>query len=143
MLELFIRYFHLVFFALMGAVLFTESILVTKKMSGQDIHRLSILDAIYGISALIIFILGLVLSLYIGKPASFYNMNIFFQIKIGLFIILGLISIYPTLFFIRNRKDIDEIVEVPKLVKIVIIIELVLFISIPLFAVIMASGYGI
>ena len=142
MLELIIRYFHFICFCIMGAVLFAEFLFVFGKISAQKIYRLSILDAIYGISALCVFILGLLLWFYFAKPASFYTMNIFFQIKIVLFIVLGLLSIFPTHFFIKNRKS-KEIVDVPKYISTIIIIELGLFILIPLCAVFMASGYAV
>jgi putative membrane protein len=112
-------------------------------MSIKNIQRVAILDALYGISALGIFILGLILWFGIGKPSSFFNTNMFFHIKLTLFFILGLLSIYPTIFFIKNRKKDDDVIEVPKLVITIIKIELFIFALIPLFAVLMASGYGI
>ena len=143
MLEFFVKYLHLICFAIMGAVLFTELILVSNKMKSSSIHKISILDAIYGLSALVIFILGLVLWFYIGKPSSFYTVNIFFKIKIILFIFLGILSIYPTIFFIKNRKFKDDIIVVPNSIKIIIIIEIFIFLLIPFFAILMANGYGL
>ncbi len=142
MLELLIRYFHLFFFALIGAILLCEYVLVSRTMSLKNIQRVAILDALYGISSLGIFILGLILWFGTGKPSSFFSTNMFFHVKLTLFFVLGILSIYPTIFFVKSRKKDDDIIEVPKLVLTIIKIELFIFVLIPLFAVLMVSGYG-
>jgi putative membrane protein len=78
-----------------------------------------------------------------GKPSLVYSKNWIFHVKITLFVTVGLLSIYPTVYFARNRKgDPDEAVTVPKLVVWVIRFELLLLFIIPLLAGLMARGIG-
>jgi len=78
-----------------------------------------------------------------GKPAVYYTKNWVFHTKITLFLLVGLLSIYPTVFFIKNRKgNSQEIVEVPGAVIWTLRIELTLLLIIPLLAGLMAHGVG-
>jgi putative membrane protein len=78
-----------------------------------------------------------------GKPSVVYSKNWIFHTKLTLFVFVGLLSIYPTVFFSRNRKgDPEEVVQVPQLVVWVIRSELLLLFIIPLLAGLMAHGIG-
>ncbi|MBV6647159.1 MAG: DUF2214 family protein, partial [Cyclobacteriaceae bacterium] len=87
---------------------------------------------------------GLAMWLWVGKPASFYSENPVFLVKLGLVISLGLLSIYPTVFFTRNKSkregDSQDIVHIPNGVIWSVRIELLLLFSIPLLAILMARG---
>ncbi|MEZ5526744.1 MAG: DUF2214 family protein [Gammaproteobacteria bacterium] len=48
-----------------------------------------------------------------GKPAAFYNGNPVFHAKLTLFVLIALLSIYPTVFLLRQRKGVQETIEVP------------------------------
>lgn len=66
-----------------------------------------------------------------------------FWLKVSLFTIVGILSIWPTIFFLKQRKgDEDEQVEMPKMILLIIKIEVVIVFLIPLLAVIMATGLG-
>jgi putative membrane protein len=79
----------------------------------------------------------------IGKPSVFYTKNWIFHTKLTVFILVGLSSIVPTIFFIKNRKgDPDEVVEVPGRVVTMLRLELVLLAIMPLLAGLMAHGVG-
>jgi putative membrane protein len=61
-----------------------------------------------------------------------------------LFVIIGLLSIYPTVFFIKKRKgNPTELVTIPKSIFLMIRLELVLVFTIPLLAGLMAKGIGL
>ena len=81
----------------------------------------------------------------IGKPAAFYTENHLFLTKVGLFVIVGLLSIHPTIFFLKNQKGEDdtELVDIPKSIKIVLRIELLILFTMPLLATMMAKGIGL
>ena len=116
------RYAHFIaVFAIVGAI-FAEQFLISKTMTRSEIKRISKIDAIYGIGAFILLIAGFALWFWVGKPASFYSRNWIFHFKLTLFILLLLTSIYPTIFFLKNRKgqDLDTIIEVPKMVIILL-----------------------
>ena len=141
--EIIAKYVHfLCIFAIVGA-LTSEHLLLKDRMTRKEIYRLSIIDAIYGVSALLLLGAGLSLWLWLGKPAEFYSKNWIFHLKLTLFLLIGLLSIYPTIFFIKNRKGKpEEIVDVPKSIKMLLRVELLLLFIIPLLASLMAKGIG-
>ena len=144
-LEIFLRYLHFIsIFAIVGA-LTSEHLLLKKSLTRREIGRLSRIDAVYGLAALTLLAAGLTLWLSdIGKPAVFYSKNWIFHTKITLFLLIGILSIYPTIFFIKQRKGpADEIVSIPKSVFMMLRLELTLLVIIPLLAGLMARGVGL
>lgn len=113
-------------------------------MTRNELARLAKIDAIYGIAALTLLIAGLILWLAsVGKPAVFYSKNWIFHAKISLFITVGLLSVYPTVFFIKSRKgDPETTIKVPGAVFMCLRLELLLLLIIPLLAGLMAKGIG-
>ena len=139
-----IRYLH--FIAIFGVVsaLVTEHLLLSKTVSRQQIKRISIIDLIYGISAIVVLVAGLLMWFWVGKHADFYTKNWIFHTKLTLFVVLGLISIVPSRFFLKNRKgaDLNEEIEVPKMIIMILRFELLLILIIPLLGAIMSMGVG-
>jgi len=136
-----IRYLH--FIAIFGVVstVVAEHLLIKEQMSRAEIKRLSIIDAIYGISAVSVLVMGLLLWFVVGKPAAYYNANWIFHLKVSLFLVVALLSIVPTRYLLKNRKgDLQEMVQVPGNIKMVIRLELLLLLIIPLLATLMALG---
>jgi putative membrane protein len=113
-----------------------------------DIERLASADAGFGMSAGIVLVTGALRAVYGIKGWAFYAHNPAFHVKIGLFVLVGLISIAPTLMFLRWRKarrqDASFRVSEPewKRARRWIMIELHLIALIPLAAVIMSRGLG-
>ena len=142
--ELILRYFHFIsIFAIVGA-LTAEHMLLKPQLTRSEIRRLSIIDAVYGIAAMVLLGVGLTLWLSgAGKPSEWYSKNWIFHLKLTCFIAVGLLSIYPTVFFIRNRKgNPDEMIAIPKMVVMMIRFELLLLFIIPLLAGLMSRGVG-
>lgn len=129
-------------FALAGSLII-ENMALKPEISGEDARNLAKVDAVYGISALCVFLFGLTLWLWVGKPSEFYSTNPLFQIKLGLFIALAMLSIYPTIFFIKHRRSEEEAIHVPKAIAVVIKFELLLLLFIPVLAFLMARGIGL
>ncbi len=142
--ELFLRYIHFIsIFAIVGTLV-SEHLLLKPMVRRADILRLSRIDAVYGMAALTLLTAGLTLWLGgIGKPASFYSQNWIFHIKLTCFAAIGILSIYPTVFFIKNRKGnpVDE-VTIPKAIFLCIRIEILLLFVIPILAGLMSRGVG-
>jgi putative membrane protein len=69
-----------------------------------DTARLARVDGRYGLVAALVVAIGVGRVLWGGKGWAYYEANPFFWAKIGLFLALGLVSIGPTLLFIRWRK---------------------------------------
>ena len=142
--EIILRYIHFIsIFAIVGSLV-SEHLLLKKELSRAEITRLSRIDAVYGIAALILLTAGLTLWLGgFGKPSVYYSKNWIFHTKITMFITIGLLSIYPTVFFIKNRKgNPEERIKIPSLVFWMLRFELLLLLIIPLLAGLMAHGVG-
>ncbi len=142
--EIFLRYIHFIsIFAIVSTVV-SEHLLLRREMTRIEIVRLSRVDAVYGIAALTLLAAGLTLWLgSFGKPTIYYSKNWIFHTKITLFLIVGLLSIHPTVFFIKNRKgNPDEIVSIPKSIFWMLRLELLILFVIPLLAGLMAHGVG-
>src|SRR5688572_11981270 len=99
-LEITLRYIHFIsIFAIVGTLV-SEHLLLKKEMTRVELKRLSRIDAIYGLAALTLIGVGLTLWLGgVGKPAVFYSQNWIFHLKLTCFLTIGLLSIYPTVFF--------------------------------------------
>jgi len=141
--EIILRYIHFIsIFAIVGT-LSSEHLLLKKEMTRLELKRLSRIDAIYGLAALTLLGAGLTLWFSgVGKPAVYYSQNWIFHTKITCFLIIGLLSIYPTVFFIKNRGDQNEVVQVPSAIFWLLRMELLLLLIIPLLAGLMARGVG-
>lgn len=139
------RYVHFIaVFAIVGAI-FSQQFLISKSMSRLEIKRIAKVDAIYGLGALLALVAGLTLWFWVGKPAMIYTRNWLFHSKLTLFIILGILSIYPTIFFLKNRKgqDLDTYIEVPRSVILLLRLELIILIIIPALASFSSLGFGV
>ncbi|GCC52934.1 DUF2214 domain-containing protein [Chryseotalea sanaruensis] len=142
-LEIFLRYIHFVSIFAIVSSLVAEHLLLKKEMTPAEIKRLSKIDAVYGIAALTL--LGAGLTLWLGehgKPAAFYTNNWVFLLKVGLFTVVGLLSIYPTIFFLSKRKSSEEKIVIPAILVWMVRMELLLLFIIPLLAGLMAKSVG-
>ncbi|MEB2778252.1 DUF2214 family protein [Algoriphagus sp. D3-2-R+10] len=105
--EILLRYLHFIcIFAIVGSLV-SEHLLLKKELSRKEIKRIATIDGVYGMAALILLAVGLTLWLGgYGKPPEFYTQNFIFHIKITLFAMIGILSIYPTVFFAKTEKEI-------------------------------------
>ncbi|WP_416306985.1 DUF2214 family protein [Neptunicella sp. SCSIO 80796] len=143
MLDIFIRYGHFLGIIFLSSALFAEHLLLAREIDRQQLKKLVVVDAIFGISAGVVLIAGLLLWFYVGKPAEFYSKNFVFHIKLTLFVLMGILSIFPTMFILRQRKSGLEVISVPAYIINIVRAELLLLVLIPLLAVLMAQGYGL
>lgn len=135
---------HYLGLAAFAAALAVELVLFSRRVGGRTARLLAMADLVYGLAALLIIATGL-LKVFAGdKPAVYYGHNMFFHIKLTLFVLIFLASIYPTTHFIRNRRAADsDVVEYPALVGKLLKVELVATALVPLLAVMMARGFGV
>jgi len=129
-------------FAFAGALII-ENMAIKPVISAEDARNLAKVDRVYGISAFFVFSFGLALWLWVGKPSEFYSANLLFQLKLGLFILMVFISIYPALFFISHRRSTADSIIVPKAIIRLLKFELLLLLIIPVLAYLMARGIGL
>lgn len=144
-MEIFLRYLHFISIFAIVSTIVSEHLLLKKSMTRSELSRIARVDAVYGIAALTLLAAGFTLWFSgVGKPTAFYSGNWIFHTKITLFLIVGLLSIYPTVFFLRNRKgNPHEVVAVPSKVFWMLRLELMLLFIIPLLAGLMAQGIGL
>jgi len=111
-----------------------------------DTERLASADAGFGVTAMLVLVTGGLRAVYGAKGWPFYAHNPAFHVKVTLFVIVGLVSIAPTLAFMRWRKarraDSGYVVAEAewKRARRFVMIELHLIALIPLAAVIMSRG---
>jgi putative membrane protein len=109
-----------------------------------DIERLARADAGFGMAAGAVLLTGALRAAYGIKGWAFYAQNPAFHLKIGLFVLVALISIAPTLKFMRWRKAWrgNAAFRVPEAewssMRRIVIVEMHLIALIPLAAVIMS-----
>ena len=136
---------HLCAFTLVAAVAI-EFTLVRQELTIASARRLQVTDAVLGIAAGALLIIGLLRVFYFEKGASYYFHSHAFLTKFSLFIIIGLLSIVPTREFLSWRGAIKAgqvpVVDAGKLrrVSAVIHAELAAIVVIMLCAAIMARG---
>lgn len=143
-IETLLRYIHFIsIFAIVGCLV-AEHLLIKRTLTRAEISRIARIDAVYGFASLTLIAAGLTLWFGgFGKPAIYYNKNWIFHLKLGLFACVGILSIYPTVFFIRQRKGKqDETVEIPGKLVMMLRLELLLMVIIPFLAGLMARGVG-
>ena len=138
---------HLLIFALAGVIAFEIGV-VKQGLAAADIRRLGKVDLWYGILAALIIIVGFSRAVFAAKGWAYYSVNHFFWAKIGAFAIVGLLSIWPTVAFIRWRGALkNDAAFAPGPRQIVTVrrflwAEVFVFALIPVFAAAMARGYG-
>lgn len=143
-LEILVRYLHFIGIFTWVSALVLQWVLLKPILSRQQIQQLAKIDTVYGLSAMLVVGMGLALWFGLGKPTAYYSENPVFHAKVGLAVIVGLLSIYPTVFLARHRKGDDPTSEVilPARIRQVVTLELVIMLVIPFLATLMAAGVG-
>jgi putative membrane protein len=143
-IDIIVKYFHFIGIFGMVSALFAEQILVKKEVSRAVIKKLARIDLMYGMSALVALATGLLQWFVVGRAAELFSRNWIFHTKLTLFVGALILSIIPTIYFIKNRKggSDDDILKVPAKVKVIIMLEMIAIFIIPLLAILMSRGVG-
>lgn len=144
--EPFIAYLHFASILALAGLLAAEYFLCSEHLQPGHVRLLAQVDLAYLGAAVAALATGVVRLLWFAKGSAFYLHNPVFHLKIALFIAVGLISIPPTLQFMRWNRSLREghmrvvsgadIARVRRLIG----LELALLALIPLLAVLMARG---
>ncbi|HNF93555.1 MAG TPA: DUF2214 family protein [Anaerolineales bacterium] len=98
----------------MTACLVYEFIALRKSISSVEVRRIQQVDLWYGISAGVLLVAGLLRVFIFEKGASYYGANPLFWVKMALFALVGILSIYPTIRYIRwGNVTEDKNLELP------------------------------
>ena len=133
---------------LLVAVVMVELVLLRGELTVASARTLLRMDAVYGVSATVLLIVGFIRVFYTEKGSDYYFHSGPFVAKLVLFIAVGLLSILPTMQFLGWRKALKA-GQTPALddatrrrVRMVIHTELTLLFVIMLCAALMARGIG-
>lgn len=133
---------HLLIFILFG-VLVAELVLVRSRLDRQTVTRTARIDLWYGIIAGMIVVVGFTRAIFAAKGWHYYEYNIFFWAKMTTFVLVALLSVLPTIKYLRWKRA----GAVPSELEITFVrrflwAEVALFALLPIFAAAMARGYG-
>jgi putative membrane protein len=98
---------HLCFVALF-VTLTVEMVLLRQTLTVENARRLLTVDGIYGAFAGALLVIGLLRVFFFEKGFAYYWSSHAFLTKFGLFIIVGVLSVIPTMEFMKWRKDLKE-----------------------------------
>ena len=124
-------------------MLVAELVLVRAAIDLAAVRRVQRIDLWYGLLAAAILAVGFTRAVFAAKGWAYYQHNLFFWAKVGTFLLIGILSVPPTITFLRWRRDDggpdpEDVARVRRWLW----AELVLFAPLPVFAAAMARGYG-
>ena len=143
-----VAFVHHVSAFVLFAALVVEFVLIRGTLTVESARKIMRADMIFGIAAGVLLLAGLARVFHFEKGAYYYFHTWTFLAKLALFVIVGLISIIPTMEFLRWRAAVKA-GQVPavsgdklKSVRSIIHYEMVGAVLIILFATLMARGIG-
>lgn len=98
---------HLLFVALF-VTLSIEMVLLRQTLTIENARRLLAVDGIYGASAGTLLVVGLLRVFFFEKGFAYYWASHAFLTKFGVFVLVGILSIIPTVEFLKWRKSVRE-----------------------------------
>jgi putative membrane protein len=142
-----LAWFHFVLaFVLVGALV-AEVFILRLPVDGRVARLLARVDLFYGISAALLIAVGVSRVIWGAKGWIYYQGQPFFWAKMATFAVIGLVSILPTVTFLRwRRAAASAAFAVPdaevKRIRRYVIAETHLIALLLVFAVLMARGFG-
>jgi putative membrane protein len=146
--EALLAYAHLLAILTLVVFITSEAALCRPEwMSASIVQRLATVDRIYGIAAVAVLLTGLARASLGAKGWSYYAGNWLFWLKFGAFVVVGLLSIAPTLRFARWRRALAASGALPgeaevRATRKLVMLQAHVIPFIPLPAVFLARGFG-
>lgn len=138
---------HLAAFAITTA-LAIELVTLRGELTVEKARRLINIDAVYGIAAMTIIVVGIARVVWFEKGSTYYLHSAPFLAKMILFAAIGLLSIRPTMTFLSWRKTLADnrvpvlAADVQQRLRRIVHLELALLALVILCAALMAKGVG-
>lgn len=140
---------HYLSILMLFGFLYGELLLWRTGINERNIRTLLWLDIGYGLSALAVLISGIARAGWTEKGWDFYLSSPWFHGKVTLFVLIGLLSLYPTKVLLGWRKTVKA-GQVPEIdatlqrnLRGVLVAELHLVVLMPILAALMARGVGV
>lgn len=138
---------HIVAFSLTACLVY-EFVAFRKELTVAEARRIQRVDLVYGIAAGLMIVFGLLRVYFFEKGPNYYLSNHVFWTKMALFVIIGLLSIYPTIRYIKWNPMLAEnkMPEIPereyKNIRLLLWLEMAGLVLILFAAPLMARGIG-
>ena len=107
MSTLFAFFHHLAAFTLVSA-LAIEFTLIRQELTLVSARRLQVTDLVFGISAGALLLIGLGRVFLFEKGSDYYFHSYAFIAKLSIFLVVGLLSMFPTIEFLSWNKPLSE-----------------------------------
>ena len=144
-----VAYVHYLSFMLCFGALVLERRLIRPDPDRKDATLMVITDVVYGIAALALLLTGIARVLHFGQGSAFYTSNPLFWWKVGTYLAVGALSLYPTITYILwaiplRKGELPKVSEaLANRLRWILNIELAGFAVVPLLAALMARGVGL
>jgi len=103
-----VSFVHFLAFFSITTALILQLTLISESISVDIAKRIQRADLAYGIFALLLLVFGFLRVFYFEKGADYYFSNAFFLLKLGLFVLVGLMSLYPTIIYRRWNAELKQ-----------------------------------
>ncbi|HYC37817.1 MAG TPA: DUF2214 family protein [Usitatibacter sp.] len=143
-----LAYLHFTAIFLLFSFLTAQAMLLRAPLDDRGIRLLGRIDIFYAVSAVAVLATGMLRLGFGAKGADFHLSHWPVYAKVGLFLVVGVMSVKPTLEFIGWRRALehDPAWKLPAAaqgaMRRIVMLELHLAALIPVFAVMMARGLG-
>jgi putative membrane protein len=140
-----VAWIHYVGVMLLIASLLGEHLLLKQELTTAEARAVQRLDIVYAASAALVLVTG-VMRMYLEKGTTYYLQNGPFHALLGVFIFVAVLSIYPTVVFLRWRADTragrgQQLAPGQfKKIQMILRVEMTLMLLAPFFATWMAHG---
>jgi len=147
-LEAILAYLHILAILTMVVFISSEAALCRIEwMNAAVVERLGRVDMVYGIAAITVLATGVARTWWGMKGTAWYWTNPLLHLKLTLFIIVGLLSIRPTMTYSRWRKALRSSGAMPAEAEVrktrkLVMLQAHIIALIPLAAVFLARGFG-
>ncbi len=144
-----VAYVHYLSFMLCFGALVLERRLIRPNPDRQTATLMVITDIVYGLAALGVLVSGILRVIHYGQGSAFYTENPLFWWKVGTYLAVGGLSLYPTITYILwaiplRKGELPQVSEaLAGRLAWILNIELVGFSVLPLLASLMARGVGL
>ena len=144
----FVAFLHHVLFVVIMLMLFGELLLLKEPLTLATARKIQRYDAVYGAAAGLIIVVGVLRVMYFEKGADYYLHSAPFIAKMALFLAAGLLSIYPTVTFLKWNAALKQNIAptlphaTARTLRMVLHMEASLLVLVILCAAMMAKGLG-
>jgi putative membrane protein len=138
---------HIAAFTLTACLVY-EFVAYRKILTVAEARNIQRVDLVYGIAAGLVLVVGFLRVYFFEKGPNYYFANHVFWTKMVLFIIVGLLSVYPTIRYIKWNPLLAEnkVPEIPEKeyrnIRLLLWLEMVGLVLILFAAPLMARGIG-